>query len=213
MLGKYKKGEKTDLKAVSKTSSFSFDASTTENPKEISTKDLKDAEVLNINGKKFSKKGLANKKIIVEQAAYDSSTKTLNIKTPEAFGEGIFDGFKQLLNKTKAIYGNELKEEFRFINISKKLDALLITVNNLEIDNNPENATQNNVVQNSFIKNQDVLFIVDGKKINQNNFKKIDPKRVVSVDVIKNPIEIKKYTSNEDEEYEGVILITTSNKK
>ena len=36
---------------------------------------------------------------------------------------------------------------------------------------------QNNDVQNSFIKNQDVLFIVDGKKINQNNFKKIDPKR------------------------------------
>ncbi|QSS97348.1 M56 family metallopeptidase [Psychroflexus sp. ALD_RP9] len=212
MLGKYKHGEKTDLKAVSKTSSFSFDASTTENLKEISAKDLNDTEVLIINRKKFSKKELANKNIIVEQAAYDSSTKTLNIKTPEAFGEGIFDGFKQLLNKTKSIYGNELKEELHFINITKKLDALLITVNNLKIDNNPENATQNKIVENSLTKNQDVLFIVDGKKINQNEIKKIDPNKIASINVIKNPTEIKKYTSDE-ENYEGVILITTTDKK
>ena len=212
MLGKYEKGEKTDQKADSKTSSFSFDTSTTENPKEISAKDLNDAEVLIINGKKFSKKGLVNKNIIVEQAAYDSSTKTLNIKTPEAFGEGIFDGFKQLLKKTKAIYGSELKEEFRFINISKKLDALLITVNNMNINNNPENASQNKIVKNSLIKNQNVLFLVDGEKMSQDELKKINPNRIISVDVIKNPKEVKKHTSNE-EEYEGVILITTSNKK
>jgi hypothetical protein len=54
------------------------------------------------------------------------------------------------------------------------------------------------------IENDNILYILDGKKITKKEVSKIETYKIKSVNVIKKPSEIAKYTS---ESYEGVIII------
>lgn len=53
--------------------------------------------------------------------------------------------------------------------------------------------------------NSKVLYIVNGKKISNKSLKKINPKNIESLQVIKNKKELLKYTKKE---FDGAIIIT-----
>lgn len=197
--------------ANQKTKKVTMALETTTND-DVHSSDLNEAEVFIVNGERFPKRKLIKKGIFVDQLNYNKTSKTLSISTPKEFDKPIVKDISEALEKAEATYGTQLMLPVKFIHVLSTNSTLLITINDLKINSNPENAIQNTSDKNSLIKNQNILFIVDGKKISQDEFRKIDPEKIVSLNVIKNPIEIKKYTSNE-EEYEGVILITTSNKK
>lgn len=54
------------------------------------------------------------------------------------------------------------------------------------------------------ISNKNILYLVDGKEVFGNDIKKINTENIASLNVIKEPKEITKYT---DKKYEGVISI------
>jgi uncharacterized protein YcfL len=55
-----------------------------------------------------------------------------------------------------------------------------------------------------FISKSNVLFLIDGKKVNEKDVKSIKPNDIESVNVIKDKKEIAKYSS---ENYDGIIII------
>jgi len=55
---------------------------------------------------------------------------------------------------------------------------------------------------------RNVLFIVDGKAVSEAEFQKINPDQIESLAVIKNKVQIKKYT---DKDYDGIIKIKLKN--
>jgi hypothetical protein len=54
------------------------------------------------------------------------------------------------------------------------------------------------------ISNKNILYLIDGKEVSANDIKKIKPRNIASMDVIKDQKEIAKYT---DKIYDGVIII------
>ena len=58
--------------------------------------------------------------------------------------------------------------------------------------------------KNVRVQKQNILCILDGKEILQENLRKINPDNIKSIDVIKNAEGIKKYTQKK---YDGVVVI------
>jgi hypothetical protein len=54
------------------------------------------------------------------------------------------------------------------------------------------------------LEDSKVLYIVDGKTVSKDEVDKLDPNGIVSIDVIKNKEEVKKYAT---ENYDGVVVI------
>ncbi len=85
------------------------------------------------------------------------------------------------------LYGTQ-SENGVIVIVTKQYQKSLNDIASREIENVTEN----------------VLYLLDGKKITKNEVSKIETYKIKSINVIKNPSEIAKYTSDS---YEGVIII------
>jgi hypothetical protein len=71
--------------------------------------------------------------------------------------------------------------------------------------------SQENLQENTSksLADSKVLFLIGSRQISQEELQKIDPKDIISIDVIKDKDSIKNYTS---EDYDGIVIITMKEK-
>jgi uncharacterized protein (UPF0335 family) len=171
---------------------------------------IKNAENFIINGKKIDKEELGGNYIPVETSSYDDKSKTLSITTKSEFSQPYFEGLSQAMDEIKEIYNGELTEELFFIELSKDYKVTTFMLNKFKITKGVENASQSENANyiSALNNNESVIYIVDGKEVDQKNLNDIKPDQIESIDVIKMPSEIKA-KGFDPKKIDGLIKITT----
>jgi uncharacterized protein (UPF0335 family) len=171
---------------------------------------IKNAENFIINGKKIDKEELVGNYIPVESSSYDDKSKTLSITTKFEFSKPYFEGLSQAMDEMKEIYNGELTEELLFIELNQDYKVTTFMLNKFKITKGAENASQweNANYRSALNDNGSVIYIVDGKEVDQKNLSDIKSNQIESIDVIKMPSEIKA-KGFDPKNVDGLIKITT----
>jgi uncharacterized protein (UPF0335 family) len=177
---------------------------------EMNYETIKNAENFIINGKKIDKEELVGNYIPVESSSYDDKSNTLSITTKSEFSQPYFEGLSQAMDEMKEIYNGELTEELLFIEINQDYKVTTFMLNKFKITKGVENASQweNANYRSTLTDNGSVIYIVDGKEVDQKNLNDIKPDQIESIDVIKIPSEIKA-KGFDPKKVDGLIKITT----
>ena len=184
--------------------------SKTEMDSKMNYETIKNAENFIINGKKIDKEELVGNYIPVESSSYDDKSNTLSITTKSEFSQPYFEGLSQAMDEMKEIYNGELTEELLFIELNQDYKVTTFMFNKFKITKGVENASQweNANYRSTLTDNGSVIYIVDGKEVDQKNFNDIKPDQIESINVIKIPSEIKA-KGFDPKNVDGLIKITT----
>jgi uncharacterized protein (UPF0335 family) len=114
------------------------------------------------------------------------------------------------MDEMKEIYNGELTEELLFIELNQDYKVTTFMFNKFKITKGVENASQweNANYRSTLTDNGSVIYIVDGKEVDQKNFNDIKPDQIESINVIKIPSEIKA-KGFDPKNVDGLIKITT----
>lgn len=183
-------------------------ANTTEfSTESISSENFKNVESIIINGDSYSKRDLKDTYISLEKIQYDENSKTLNIETNPKFLSEILDDMTNVFHELKLAYGNSIDKKVSFINVNRNMEIVQISINEWYINSTSEPAFENHNQNLSYFSgDENILFIVNGKKVDRETFKNLSSDQIESVNVIKSPSEIKALGYN-PKTYFGVIQI------
>ena len=170
---------------------------------------IKDAENFIINGKKIDKEELVEKYIPVEEYQYDDKAKTLSVTTKPQFSEPYFSDVSDLLKELKIRSADRVLDEFIYIRLTSEHKVTMMKITDFKISDNVGNASKNDYLQKrKKFNNENIVFILDGKKIDKSQMTNIDPKEIDSINVVKSKEDLKAagYNSNF---VDGLIKITS----
>jgi uncharacterized protein (UPF0335 family) len=171
---------------------------------------IKNAENFIINGKKIDKEELVGNYIPVETSSYDDKSKTLSITTKSEFSQPYFSGVPEAMKELEEKFGKSITKALTFIGLTSEYKVITMTLNNFKITKGIKNASQweNANYRSTLTDNGSVIYIVDGKEVDQKNLNDIKPDQIESIDVIKMPSEIKA-KGFDPKKIDGLIKITT----
>ena len=143
----------------------------------------------------------------MEKIQYNENSKTLNIETNPKFLSEILDDMTNVFHELKLAYGNSIDKKVSFINVNRNMEILQISINDWHVNSTSEPAIENqNQSLSYFSGDKNILYVVNGKKVDRETFKNLSANQIESVNVIKSPSEIKALGYN-PKTYFGVIQI------
>lgn len=169
---------------------------------------LENAQFITIDSKRYKLDELVKKTISVKDLDYNEDTKTIHITSDPELSQAIYeerarDLFKRIENET----GSDIIKNKKFLIISEKPKPMLLTINKLSITDSAENASEFKV-DNVKFDSSDPIYLLNGKEIDKKEMNSIDPKKIKSVNVVKDKDEIEKL-GYDPKETPGIIEITT----
>ena len=173
--------------------------------------DFKDVETFIINEQKFDKSELLNKYIPVKQYTFMEDQNTLYITTRSEFSKSYYDGMFEAKDELNAIFEKGEKPEGVVYYKVEDDDVIVMTINNFKISESAENASQYYTSTPNYINkypNQNIVFILDGKEIEESHMSSIKPDEIKSVTVIKDSKQLKA-EGYDSEEVDGLIKIVS----
>lgn len=183
--------------------------SKTEMDSEMNYETVKNAENFIINGKKIDKEELVGNYIPVETSSYNDKSKTLTVTTKSEFSQPYFSDVSDLLKELKTASANRVLDEFIYIRLTSEYKVTMIKISDFKISDNVGNVSKNDHSQKQKkFNDENIVFILDGKKIDESQMTDIDPKEIDSINVVKSKedLEAEGYNSNF---VEGIIKITS----
>lgn len=180
---------------------------------EISPEDefaiIKDTQTFIINGKKIDKADLSESYIPVDSYIFNDNSKTLSITTNSKFDKPYFAEISGAMEEISEIYGTHITEALKFFNVTSDYEVVTITLHEFQITDKTEKASQyeNEMDGTNFQVEESVIYLLDGKPLSEEEFSKIHPDQIESVDIIKSASELKALGYN-SKTLEAVVKIT-----
>ncbi len=183
--------------------------SKTEMDSKMDYETIKNAEIFIINGKKIDKEELVGNYIPVETSSYNNKSKTLSVTTKSEFSQPYFSDISDLLKELKTTSTNRVLDEFIYIRLTSEYKVTMMKISDFKISDNVSRASKNDDSQKrKKFNDENIVFILDGKKIDESQMTDIDPKEIDSINVVKSKEDLKAAGYNPNF-VDGLIKITS----
>ena len=170
---------------------------------------IKNAENFIINGKKIDKEELVGNYIPVEEYQYDNKSKTLTITTKSEFSQSYFSDISDLLKELKTASANRVIDEFIYIRLTSEYKVTMMKISDFKVPDNVGKASKNDDSQKrKEFNNENIVYMLNGKKIDESQMTDIDPKEIDSINVVKSKEDLKAAGYNPNF-VDGLIKITS----